>query len=122
MKKIKLTWDDVENYVDEVVNIYSGNDIPGVYGFPRGGLIIAVMLSHRLNIPLLISPVEKCIIVDDICDSGETLIHYWKNSSSLNKPRYHITTMMYKYGAIVTPEYFWGKKEDNWIVFPWEKK
>lgn len=52
-----------------------------VYGIPRGGLVIAVCLSHRLRIPLV--PDEQALygvcnnlntlIVDDICDTGKTL-------------------------------------------------
>lgn len=122
MKKIRLSWDDVENYVDNVIKIYANKNITGVYGPPRGGVILAVMISHRLAVPMLSAPCENCIIVDDICDTGETLIHYYKNSSSLKKPKYNITTMIYNDGAAVLPEYFWGKKENNWIVFPWEEK
>ena len=116
-----ITWDDVAEYVDKVVGKYRSSGACGVYGLPRGGLALAVMISHRLNIPLLMAPASGCIIIDDICDSGETLIHYHKNSSALEKPKYHITTMLYKQDAAVMPEYYWDVKRDGeWIVFPWE--
>lgn len=120
MNKRILTWNDVEKYVGQVSERYKG--VTGVYGVPRGGLVLAVMLSHRMNIPLLYAPVRGCLIVDDICDSGETMLHYDRNSSAFNKPLYHITTMMFKQGSLVTPEYYWGEKGDDWIVFPWEGK
>lgn len=117
----KLTWENAESYVHAVCERYKDSNITGVYGIPRGGVVLAVMISHKLDLPLLLAPVRGCLIVDDICDSGETLLHYDKNSSAFEKPLYHITTMMYKKGAIVTPEYYWGEKENEWIVFPWEK-
>jgi hypoxanthine phosphoribosyltransferase len=119
MKK-HLTWGDVSKYVEMVAETYKTASVTGVYGFPRGGLVLAVMISHKMGIPMLAAPAEGCLIVDDICDSGETLMHYYQNSSAIDKPKYHITTMMYKDGAMVTPGIYYGKKGDDWIVFPWE--
>lgn len=121
MKKY-ISWNEVEAYVNEVCKRYNNDSLTGVFGLPRGGVVLAVMISHKLNIPMLLSPIENSLIIDDICDSGESLLHYERNSSAFKKPLYHITTMMYKKGAIVTPEYYYGIKEDDWIVFPWEVK
>ena len=106
--KVYVTWEDIEHFVDYTADILSKSDIdvPGIYGLPRGGLIFAVMLSHRLNKPMLISPCEGCLIVDDICDSGESLIHYTKNTSSTNKPKYITATMYYKENKLnIVPDY-----------------
>lgn len=121
-EKIYVTWQMVEDYVSLVCDRYKGAGLTGVYGLPRGGLVLAVMVSHRLNIPMLMSPVRGCLIVDDICDSGESLIHYAENSSAFDKPLYHITTMFYKEGAKVTPEFYVHNKYDYWIVYPWENR
>ena len=120
MIKEYVSWNRVEEYVEYVCENYKNTGLTGVYGLPRGGLVFAVMISHKLNIPLLMAPIKDCLIVDDICDSGESLLHYQQNSSAFNKPLYHITTMYYK--EIVTPELYWGKKDSKWIVFPWEGK
>lgn len=118
-----VSWEEVEQFVQRVVSVYRGNYISGVYGLPRGGLVLAVMISHRLGVPLLMAPNLNCIIVDDICDSGESLLHYFKNSSSDTKTLYHIVTMYYKENANeIVPEMFQKKKKDDWIVFPWENK
>lgn len=45
----------------------------GVYGFPRGGLCLAVALSHSLELPLLEEPKNNSLIIDDIYDTGYTL-------------------------------------------------
>ena len=118
--KQMISWQEIEEYINEVETYYKYKKITGVYGLARGGLILAVMVSHRLNIPMLAAPVEDCIIIDDICDSGESLIHYQNNTSGDKKNKYHITTMFYKENNLVEPELWFKKKEDNWIVYPWE--
>lgn len=121
--KVHVTWNDVEKYVDSVVARYSVPDVfPGVYGLPRGGLVLAVMISHRLHIPMLMSPVPGCLIVDDICDTGESLLHYVKDSSGTGEQRYLITTMFYKENELgIEPDMWQFSKGNNWIVFPWEE-
>lgn len=118
--KINIKWQDIEEYIEYINEFYKDKKITGVYGVPRGGLILAVLISHKLNIPLLMAPAKDCIIVDDICDSGETLLHYQNNTSGENKNQYHITTMFYKKNNLVTPELWFKEKTNNWIVYPWE--
>ena len=90
----------------------------GVYGVPRGGLILATLLSYKLDIPLLLNASKGCLIVDDIADSGRTLLHYTENDTQFNK--YFIATMFYHKRSIVTPNYYKFEKTDKWIIFPWE--
>jgi len=120
MKEI-VSWQDIEDYINAVNNLYKNKDITGVYGIPRGGLIFATILSHKMNIPLLLAPKENCIIIDDICDTGESLLHYYKDSSGTKTNKYHITTMYYKKNNLVKPEYYLKEKEDKWVVYPWEE-
>jgi hypoxanthine phosphoribosyltransferase len=121
IKKEYVTWQMVDDFCDMLVSTYWNTDVPGVYGIPRGGSILAVIISHRLHIPMLASPVAGCLIVDDICDTGESLLHYIKNSSALNKPIYRIATMYYKENQLgVKPDIYGYNKEDKWTVFPWE--
>ena len=122
MQKQYVTWEQVETFVDFVEKTYKDVELTGVYGLPRGGLVLAVMLSHRLGIPMLGAPCKGCLIVDDICDTGESLLHYVKNSSAFDKPLYHIVTMFYKDNTLgVKPDKYMFCKE-NWVVFPWENK
>ena len=115
-----VTWEDVENFITQVVDKYAGKEITGVYGLPRGGLVFAVMLSNRLNIPMLQAPVKRCIIVDDICDSGESLLHYANNTSG-EKVEYDLVTMFYKPNKLnIEPDFWVNEKHNEWIVFPWE--
>ena len=78
------------------------------------------MLSYKMNIPLLTAPCDNCIIIDDIVDTGESLLHYDRNSSGTGRKNYHITTMFYKKDSIVVPEYTLFEKKNEWIVYPWE--
>ena len=116
-----VMWHEVVKYINEVANYYKDDkSITGVFGIPRGGLILAVLLSHKMNIPLLAAPCDNCIIIDDIADTGESLLHYDKNSSGSSRKNYHITTMFYRKGSVVVPEYTLFEKKDDWIVYPWE--
>ena len=123
MGKVYVTWDAVEEFVSDVESFIRNNhpNCPGVYGLPRGGLIFGVMLSHRLSIPLLMSPTDGCLIVDDICDSGESLVHYVKNSSGPDKHGYITATMYFKDNRLgVIPDFYSRIKHDDWIIYPFE--
>ncbi|MFY9462071.1 MAG: phosphoribosyltransferase [Candidatus Sungiibacteriota bacterium] len=88
-------------------------EFAGVWGPPRGGLIMAVILSHNLGIPYFTEPQgPKTLIVDDIADSGETLWPFRKCP---------IVTCFYRKGSIVVPMlYLYVKEDGEWVVFPWE--
>jgi len=90
--------------------------VPGVYGIPRGGVPIAVHLSHNLGIPMLEEPEENCLVIEDISDSGNTLLPY-RNEG------YFIVAIFCKEKTKVVPNvYFKIVAEEDWIVFPWETK
>lgn len=117
--KVYVEWTDVYTYVGNLCNKIKDNNISGVYGVPRGGLIIATLISYKLDIPLLLAPSKNCIIVDDIADSGRTLIHFTENDTQFN--RYYISTMFYQERSMVKPDYYMFNKGTDWIVFPWEE-
>lgn len=121
-----VTWNEVNEFVEGVKKLYDNGfkDYIGVYGVPRGGLVLAVMISHKLHLPLLMSPSPGCLIVDDIADSGKTLLHYSLHQTE-NAPEdsayYDIVTLVYKPGGQTIPNYYLITKEENtWVVFPWE--
>jgi hypoxanthine phosphoribosyltransferase len=125
MKKLFLPWIYISTAIDSLSKqiIESGVEIKQIHGVPRGGLIPAVMLSHKLNIPL--TPcgwaVDKddtlqTLVVDEICDSGKTLTEYTMAGCL-------ILALHYKKSAIVTPDFYYDSIADNdWIVYPWENK
>ena len=110
----QLTWNDVDKFISELSIHYRDWEFTGVYGIPRGGSVLAVMVSHALNIPCLFAPCKGCLVVDDISDSGLTLLHFREKG-------YEIATMFCKKETVVVPNFYTGTKTDEWIVFPWEK-
>lgn len=111
--KENVTWQDVDNFILSLKNYIELNQFNGVYGPARGGLIFAVMISHRYNLPFLGAPQKGCICVDDIIDSGATALA-WKNKG------YNIVSMYYKPNDFVKPDYYYKEKDDKWVYFPWE--
>ena len=109
----KLSWIEFEECISNIYEKCKDKTFVGVYGIPRGGLCIAVALSHSLGIPLLDVPKNNTLIVDDIYDTGYTLeqikhiegseTHVWV---SKKKPTWWNS---YKY-----------VKDNEWIIFPWE--
>lgn len=121
MDFLKLSWKDFEDFIKDFVEHCSVNNIKftGVYGIPRGGLVMAVTLSHRLGIPLLGAPCKNCLIVDDIHDSGVSLAHYYHC-------KYYIATWCYvePISPLNVPNYYYKKIDGYgkpWVVFPWEE-
>ena len=112
METLNATWDQVEEFVTQLSEKAQGFN--GVYGVPRGGLVLAVMLSHRCGLPLLAAPCDGCIIVDDIADTGETLQRY--------SGKHFIATMFYHRQSSFVPDFWLYEKGDRWIVYPWENK
>lgn len=119
-QKVMVSWEDIDKYLDAVVEDVKkrGFKPSGVYGVPRGGLIFATMLSYKMDIPLLLNASKNCIIIDDIADSGRTLLHYTQNDTQFNK--YYITTMFYHERSLVKPDFYMFEKKNNWIVYPYE--
>ena len=113
--KIYLSWDDITSLVDEICKQVSLSEtkITSVTGLERGGLIPAVMISHKLNIPYVYSIDSTTLVVDDICDTGKTL-------NTIVSP---LTAVLhYKTEANHTPTFFAREVGDEWIVYPWERK
>lgn len=123
MLKKYLSWQDVEDAVERLaINIASNEkEITGIMGLPRGGLVPAVMLSHKLDIPFITEDEDTgegyVLLVDDICDSGNTLEQYREFDNVLT------ATLHYKTSACIEPDFWWRLAPENeWIVYPWESK
>ena len=114
VEKVYVTWLQVEQFIDYLANKTNNfQNFTGVYGPARGGLVFAVIISNRYNIPFLGAPQIGCLCVDDICDSGDTALA-WRNKG------YTIATMFYSQKSKVIPDFWMLEKEDKWIVFPFE--
>jgi hypoxanthine phosphoribosyltransferase len=119
--KIFVSWHEVDTLINILVSWVKEEQpqIDSVMGLPRGGLIPAVMLSHKLNIPLVFEPTIKTLIVDDICDSGKTFKdmleeHPFNAFAALHYKPHTSRIIPTCYGN----EFF----SDAWLVYPWEQK
>ncbi len=117
-----ISWDLIDECVTEIEFHLkdTGKEFKGVYGIPRGGVILAIMLSHKLDIQYIdkIDNIDEAtIIIDDIVDTGETLKKY--KSYPIPENCYCVTIHEHKQ-SIIKPDYSVLYKEDKWIVYPWE--
>ncbi|WP_176549282.1 phosphoribosyltransferase [Aliarcobacter cryaerophilus] len=71
------------------------------------------------NIPDLKS-YKKVLIIDDIVDSGKTMIEIFKIlNEKFPNTEFKLATLFYKKTALVKPD-FYIKQTDIWIEFFWE--
>lgn len=113
--KIFISWDDIDTLVGELCNriSQSGLEVTSITGIERGGLIPAVMVSHKLSIPYVTRINKGTLVIDDICDTGQTL----KNITSG-----FTATLHYKRTADYKPDFYAKEVGNEWLVYPWERK
>jgi hypoxanthine phosphoribosyltransferase len=94
-----LSWRDFDRAVEQMAKTCIGLPINAICGIPRGGLVLAVALSHRLELPLLSEP-RTLAPYRDL--EGATLLVWISKAEPL----------------------WWQALEvypsAEWIVFPWE--
>tara|TARA_B110000971_G_C19934370_1_gene465608 strand:- start:538 stop:972 length:435 start_codon:yes stop_codon:yes gene_type:complete len=124
-----LSWDDVEVLVKKLCNkiTQSNLDIKDIWGLPRGGLIPAVMVSHKLGIPMTKGTITPdTLIIDDICDSGVTLANFYKTYQDEFAFPFDLKTAVLHYKpqtSVFEPTLFANQwSSNNWIIYPWERK
>jgi len=136
MENIDISWQQIEDAVNNIVDRIKENQdtFDVIIGLSRGGLIPAVMLSHKLNIPLIpvvwqtrdgntqwrdivaIHNKSTTLVVDDLVDSGRTYSEIMNIAGNV------------KFAALYNKQYsifldYWGTTlySDRWLCFPWEK-
>ena len=121
VKKVFLSWDDVNRLLD-TIHAKTKGEIDYVTGIPRGGTILAIMYSHRFDVPYFeykSNHYPRLLIIDDIADSGDTILK-WRDE--MFNPKF--ATLHYKTSSKAKPEFFAEEIDDDfgWIVYPWEKE
>jgi len=119
----KYSFTTFKRDIEKICEIIIDNnwDLKYIYGPPRGGCIIAVFLSHKLNLKYLSNLNEKHIpsqtlIVDDVADTGKTL------SEIPNIQKYKTATLFIKPGTFYSPSVFINAVPRYvWIHYFWEK-
>jgi hypoxanthine phosphoribosyltransferase len=106
-----ISWQSFDQAVERIARDATG--LRGVFGVPRGGLVLAVALSHRLELPLLHAARPGCLVVDDVYETGRTLAPYRHLESSRVVVWISKAEPQWWHAVEVTPS-------SEWIVFPWE--
>jgi hypoxanthine phosphoribosyltransferase len=108
-----FTWSEFDNAVEYIANKCMFLEFSGIYGVPRGGLCLAVALSHKLKINLISEPKKNSLIVDDVYETGLTLKTFKDVEGAMffvlfskSKPKWWNSVFI--------------AKKSEWIVFPWE--
>ena len=108
-----FSWREFDESVEQIANKCRFKEFSGIYGVPRGGLCLAVALSHKLKIELISEPIKNSLIVDDVYETGITLATF-KNIEG---------AMFFVLFSKIEP-IWWNtlfiSKKSQWIVFPWE--
>ncbi len=110
---IHFTWEEFDRSVEHIAERCKFLEFSGIYGVPRGGLCLAVALSHKLKINLISEPIENSLIVDDVYETGITLDTY-KNIEGANFFVLFSKTNPTWWNSVHLTE------KSEWIVFPWE--
>ncbi len=108
-----FSWDEFDKSVEHIADKCRFLNFSGIYGIPRGGLCLAVALSHKLKINLISKPKKYSLIVDDVYETGVTL----------NTFKYIEGAKFFVLFSKIKPTW-WNSvhmsEKSEWIVFPWE--
>ena len=148
--KLWYSWEQMRRDVNTLCReiLLDGFNPEVIVGLSRGGLTPGVMMSHWLQKPF--KPVkaslrdfpewedylpkktdERVLIVDDICDSGETFdrIKSYIKGPRINQPlelpvEVRFATLWWNNECNVEPHYYVNEiakdSSGTWIHFPWE--
>tara|TARA_B000000532_G_scaffold239540_1_gene229230 strand:- start:1110 stop:1505 length:396 start_codon:yes stop_codon:yes gene_type:complete len=108
-----FSWSEFDKSVEHIVKKCKFSKFSGIYGVPRGGLCLAVALSHKLKINLVSEPIKNSLIVDDVYETGITL----------NNFKHIEGAMFFVLFSKIKPSWWntvYISKKSEWIVFPWE--
>ena len=108
-----FTWKEFDKAVEHIANRCQFLEFSGIYGVPRGGLCLAVALSHKLKINLISEPKKNSLIVDDVYETGLTLTTFKDIEGA----------MFFVLFSKIKPTWWntvYMSEKSEWIVFPWE--
>lgn len=137
--------EDVNNLVHQIMS--KGDRIDYIVGIVRGGSIPAVCLSHHLEIPMRnvswstfhpeqmkecaldiaedVHEGKKILLVDDIVDSGRTIMELLTDWNC-KREQIKIASLIYNTSQPVVPDFYARTINrdtyKDWVYFWWEKQ
>lgn len=149
LKFLFLTWDDVQRLSEKVSDLIkdSGYKPDLMIAISRGGFDPARIMSDQLNIrklaslqiiyytgmntrmdaPEVLFPLNaqieglKVLVVDDVSDSGNSLIVVKKYVEEKGASEVRLATLHHKPWSKFMPD-FYAEEVDKWIIYPWEPR
>lgn len=129
---VDVTWSEIQDCVSKIADwiqkTHKGDLF--LYGIPNGGLIPTAMLSYQLKLrgvnarimghvcDIHHENVRNLIIIDDICDSGDTL-----QAAKTLFPSAKTATLYQRHNAKFNADYHaCNVNDDRWLRFIWEVK
>jgi hypoxanthine phosphoribosyltransferase len=137
---------DITMMCQEIARQARSYDIDLIVGITRGGLIPAVYLSHELEIPMevvawttrdgdfkehnmnvsdAIEAGKNVLFVDEINDSGTTLVGINKHYVAPGNTNVYFASLIEKKSSLFNCDFkcvsMDPAQDDVWHVFPWEK-
>ena len=144
MRKKSVSYENIAFMVDQLAERVKTN-YDYIIGIGRGGLIPATMLGYKLNKkvlafgvstyndqvqednfviyqqPDLLKNNSKYLVVDDICDSGNTFSIFKKIYGESKLYTFEYASLFVKDKASHMVDYYgFSVPEGMWLTFPWE--
>ncbi len=147
MEYLRLSWNDIERQCKDLAKEIQdkGNSTDIIVGIVRGGLLPARILSDMLDNnelytitikfyesvgktakkPKIIHPIQgditgkNILLVDDISDTGESLIIAKQHIEEKGARRVIVATLMKKSHTSFEPD-ICADETSAWVIFPWE--
>ncbi|ABU81417.1 phosphoribosyltransferase [Ignicoccus hospitalis KIN4/I] len=137
-----VSWEEVHKMSLELAKAI-GDSVDAVVGLLRGGYVPAHLIADALGLELYVMRIKsyrgigkkgkpvvtlplignvtdlRILLVDDVCDSGETL-SVAKKFLEAYSPKSITTAVLFKKPQCSEEVDLWVKESGNWIVFPWD--
>lgn len=130
-KVIYPSWKEIEHLVDMIADsmkrVKEWKEFH-IYGIPRGGLIPAVMLSHKLKLPFISSEFphnsEPIFLIDDVNDTGKTFLKNLIAVAPYHDDIYVCSLYLKTHSSCKGINTIYGQEVPNdvWVHFPWEEQ
>jgi uncharacterized protein len=127
MQKKIITYMEYGLLLDQLIEKLKPIKFDYVFGIPRGGLPIAVHVSHYTNTTILDHELvpwdfyqdKNVLIVDDIIDTGKT-IKTLKQMFELHMNIVAVASLFKRPDVVGASTDIWIEETPEWIIFPWE--
>lgn len=142
---LPISWNDYHTTAQKLAATILDHSEPidKIVAISRGGLTLGHLLSDLLRIPIGTITVQsytdiqtqgevliteklqssirdkRILLVDDVSDSGKTLIRAVKYLKRCGPKSITTVTMFYKPRSVYRPDYF-ARQTNKWIIFPYE--